>query len=119
MTPAAMVQRMDTLLGHIQAATPSSQVFLANVIATGLRPDMNACIVDFNKLVPGVVKAWAAKGMKIYFVDAYGALSPGCGDAGAHKQLCGGHQIHPTSAGYPRMASAFALSILENFVVPP
>ena len=114
-----MVQRMDTLLGHIQAAIPSSQVFLANVIATGLRPDMNACIVDFNKLVPGVVKAWAAKGMKIYFVDAYSALSPGCGDAGAHKQLCGGHQIHPTSAGYPRMASAFALSILENFAVPP
>ena len=44
-------------------------------------------------------------------------MSPGCGDAGAHKQLCGGHQIHPTSAGYPRMASAFALSILENLLV--
>ena len=31
----------------------------------------------------------------------------------------GGHQIHPTSAGYPRMASAFALSILENFKASP
>jgi hypothetical protein len=43
------------------------------------------------------------------------AVMPGCGDNSTDHNLCGGHQIHPTSAGYPRMASAFALSILENF----
>jgi lysophospholipase L1-like esterase len=114
-TPAAMVTRMNSLLGHLQAAAPHAQVFLADVISTGMRADMNQCIKDYNKLVPGVVSAWAAKGMKIYFVGVYEALSPGCGDTGDYKNLCGGHQIHPTSAGYPRMASAFALSILENF----
>ena len=62
-----------------------------------------------------MVAAWAAKGLSVYFVAAYDALMPGCGDKGDDLNLCGGHQIHPTSAGYPRMASAFALSILENF----
>jgi lysophospholipase L1-like esterase len=113
--PAAMVERMNTLLGHLHAACPEAQVFLADVIGTGDRPDMAQCIKDYNKLVPGIVKAWVAKGMKIYFVAAYDAMAPGCGDNGGYHNLCGGHQIHPTSAGYPRMASAFALSILENF----
>lgn len=61
------------------------------------------------------MKEWASKGMKVYFVAVYDAMMPGCGDNSTHHNLCGGHQIHPTSAGYPRMASAFALSILENF----
>lgn len=116
--PAAMVERMDTLLGHLHAACPEAQVFLADVIGTGAanRPDMAQCIKDYNKLVPGIVKAWAGKGMKIYFVAAYDAMTPGCGaDDPIYHNLCGGNQIHPTSAGYPRMASAFALSILENF----
>lgn len=40
-----------------------------------------------------------------------------CGGAGADFGLCGGHQIHPTAAGYPRMASAFARTILQNFEI--
>jgi len=64
---------MDSLLGHIMAKTPKAQVFLADVIATGLRADMNQCIKDYNKLVPGVVKDWASKGMKVYFVGVYDA----------------------------------------------
>ena len=88
-TPAAMVQRMDSLLGHLQAACPKAQIFLADVIATGERPDMAQCIKDYNKLVPGVVSAWAAKGMKIYFVAANDAMNPGCGDTGEYKNLCG------------------------------
>jgi hypothetical protein len=63
-----MVQRMDSLLGHIKAACPDTQTFLADVISTGERPDMEQCIKDYNKLVPGIVKAWSAKGMKVFFV---------------------------------------------------
>lgn len=49
-----MVTRMNSLLGHIQSATPKAQVFLADVIATGDSATMNQCIKDYNKLVPGV-----------------------------------------------------------------
>jgi hypothetical protein len=52
--PAAMVTRMNLLLGHIQSTTPKAQVFLADVIATGDSATMNQCIKDYNKLVPGI-----------------------------------------------------------------
>ena len=115
--PSAMKDRMDTLLGHIMAAVPKAQIFLADVIAEGLSAKSSSCILTYNKLVPGVVDAWAAKGMKIFFVPVYDAMQPGCGSTGELRDLCGGHQIHPTSAGYPRMASAFALKIMQNFTM--
>eukprot|EP01047_Picozoa_sp_COSAG01_P085743 COSAG01_NODE_18971_length_1039_cov_28.427660_2_plen_95_part_00 len=91
------------------------QVFLADVIATGF--PWNACILEYNKLVPAIVAAHAARGMKVFFVPVYAAMQPGCGGTGAEHDLCGGHQIHPTSAGYPRMASAYALKIMQNFTI--
>jgi lysophospholipase L1-like esterase len=115
-----MVDRMFSLLEHVHGNASNAWVFLADVIATGYNPDMAACIVDFNKQVPSIVSAWQAKGMQIFYVRANDAMQPACGDGNASSpgldyNLCGGHQIHPTNAGYPRMASAFALSILENF----
>lgn len=83
------------------------------MIATG--NSWNSCIKLYNPMVPRVVSQWHAKGMVVYYVPVYAAMQPGCGGSGDNTSLCGGHQIHPTSAGYPRMASAFALSILENF----
>jgi lysophospholipase L1-like esterase len=112
--PAVMVDRMNSLLGHILAATPKTQVFLADVVHTGNA--WNDCVVSYNKLVPDIVTAWRAKGMKLFFVPM-AARAGLCGDDGLEHDLCGGHQIHPTSAGYPRMASAFALSILQNFTL--
>jgi len=111
-TPADMVDRMNSLLGHIMAKAPKAQVFLADVVSTGMF--FQDCIVAFNLLVPGVVKAWAAKGMQVFFVPMNKATGI-CGAVGADHGLCGGHQIHPSAAGYPRMASAFALAITENF----
>ena len=114
---STMTTRMNSLLSNIQVHASKAQVFLADVVATGLRPDMEACIVAFNKLVPGIVSAWKAKGLAISYVKVFDAMQPGCGASASASEhdLCGGHQIHPTSAGYPRMASAFALSILRNF----
>lgn len=109
---SAMTQRMDSLLGHILAQSPASHVFLADVIATG--NSWNACIKSFNDVVPNITAEWVAKGMKIEFVPMYEPVGI-CGAGGSLTNLCGGHQIHPTSAGYPRMVSAFALSIMQNF----
>lgn len=107
-----MVSDMNSLLGHINATSPASHVFLADTIPTGL--PFNTCISAWSAQVPGVVAAWAAKGMKVTFVPMNAEVRM-CGAAGEDADLCGGHQVHPTSAGYPRMASAFALTIMKHF----
>ena len=57
--------------------------------------------------------------MRVTFVPLNNATGNMCGASGPDADLCGGHQIHPTSAGYPRMASAFALPILQKFYPVP
>jgi len=109
-----MVSDMNSLLNHTFLASPKSQVFLADTIGTGPPSTFNDCIVAWNAEVPGIVGAWAAKGMAVHFVSMYSEARL-CGGQGADLDLCGAHQVHPTSAGYPRMASAFALAIMKNF----
>jgi len=111
--PAQIRDRMDSLLGHLLAMTPTSQVFVADVIGTG--QPWNTCVQAFNQMLPNITSTWAAKGLRLVHVSMEGW---GCGAAGALHDLCGGHQIHPTSAGYPHMASPFALAILQNFTAP-
>lgn len=107
-----MKTRMETLLDHIHAAVPRAQVFLADVIGTGNA--WNDCIIAFNAVVPAIVDAHAAKGQQVWFTPMYNETGI-CGGNGSDFGLCGGHQIHPTAAGYPRMASAFARTILQHF----
>ncbi len=109
---AQMTSDMNSLLNHTFLDSPLSHVFLADVIATG--NSWNTCIVAFNAVVPSIVADWAAQGMLITFVPLYSEVRM-CGDTGDDYDLCGGHQVHPTSAGYPRMASAFALQIMKYF----
>ena len=110
-----MKTRMITLLDHIQAAVPLAQVFVADVIGTG--NTWNECVVAFNAAVPAIVKANVAKGQKVWFTPMYNETRI-CGGNGSDSGLCGGHQIHPTAAGYPRMASTFARTILQHFTMP-
>ena len=109
---AQMTSDMNSLLNHTFAASPRSHVFLADTIAAGQA--FNTCITAWNALVPGIVSQWAGRGMLITFVPMHDEVRI-CGAPGADSDLCGGHQVHPTSAGYPRMASAFALKILQSF----
>ena len=88
---------MNSLLGHIHASSPTSHVFLADTIPTG--QPFNTCITAWSAEVPGVVAVWAAKGMKITFVPMNAEVRM-CGAAGEDADLCGSHQVHPTSAGY-------------------
>jgi lysophospholipase L1-like esterase len=113
-SPQVMKTRMSTLLDHIYAAVPRAQVFVADVVGTG--NPWNDCIVAFNALVPAIVDAHAAKGQKVWFTPMYNETRI-CGGSGSDFGLCGGHQIHPTAAGYPRMASAFARAVLQHFTM--
>ena len=107
-----MKNRLVSLLNHIHAAVPLAQVCLADVIGTG--NTWNDCITAFNAVIPGIVDTNAAKGQKIWFTPMYNETRI-CGGNGSHFGLCGVHQIHPTAAGYPRMASAFDRSRLQHF----
>lgn len=113
---STMVDRMGSLLEHIAVAAPKASVFLADVIGTGAPEGFNDCIKSFNAQVPGLVDRMAGKVVpKLYFVPMYNETGI-CGApmSGEDHALCGGHQIHPTAAGYLRMASAFARVILQN-----
>lgn len=107
---ASIAANMDALLNATFAASPRSAVFLADTIATG--QPFNACIDAWTPHVPLLVAKWAALGMNVTFVPMHAAVGI-CGAPGADADLCGSSQVHPSSAGYPRMASAFALAILR------
>ena len=107
-----LVEDMNSLLNHTHLISPRSHVFLADTLATG--QPFNTCIQAWNAQVPKIVSEWAARGMLITFVPLYAEVRA-CGLPGDDADLCGGHQVHPTSAGYPRMASAFALPIMRYF----
>ena len=69
----------------------------------------------FNNLVPGIVADHKAKGMKILYTpmaERSGVCNGNTTDD--LSGLCCSGQVHPTAAGYLRMASAFALSIAEG-----
>lgn len=99
---ATMVSDMHALLNHTFAASPLSHVFLADTIANGT--PQNTCITAWNVEVPGIVAAWQARGMTLTFVPMSSEVHM-CGDTGDDADLCGGHQVHPTSAGYVRFTA--------------
>ena len=114
-----MQTALNLLLGHIFQATPKTQVFVADVIGTNhiINP-WSQCILDFNKLIPGTIENMKTKGMQVYFVPMYNQTGIcGASEGTEDYALCGGHKIHPTPAGYPRMASAFAKVILDHLTI--
>ena len=57
-----MEDRMNTLLAEILATTPTSQVFVADIIATG--DGFNDCIVDFARSSVFVHRKFVCKGLE-------------------------------------------------------
>ena len=111
---ATLNTRLWSLLNHTFAKAPGSQVFLASMIGF---PGEAECADTFNHMLPDTVAAYRARGMKLTYtpmqewsgVCVANMTSPLAG-------LCCSGRVHPTAAGYLRMASAFALSIAESGV---
>jgi lysophospholipase L1-like esterase len=112
----AMPARMDSLLGHIRQLAPAAQVFLADVPATGAA--FNDCVTTYSRLVPGIVAKWQAAGMNVTFAPLNEPASAGslgvCSNGSFAAGVCGAHEVHPTTAGYPRLAAAFAASVMQH-----
>jgi len=103
----------NKLLTHLYAKAPNATVYMASMIGF---PHCPVCSNAFNALVPSIVAQHKALGMKIYY-SPMAETSGVCVDKNVSEPLsglCCSGEVHPTAAGYLRMASVFALSIAEG-----
>ena len=113
--PAVLAQKMELLLNHTYAALPKTHVFLASIL---LMPTCQTCQANcaerYNSMLPAIVERFVARNFSITYVPM--AETTGlCVDVGADAALCCAAKVHPNAAGYLRMASAFAISILTHY----
>jgi hypothetical protein len=87
---------LSTLIDHITAAVPSADVFVATIIPLS-NASQESAARTFNAAVPGIVQAKVNAGKRVRLVDMHAALTT--------ADLIDG--IHPTAAGYDKMAAAW------------
>ena len=110
---------MRLLLNHTFAGSVSSSgrqphVFLASILAGPGK--ITDCAANFNaNMVQSIVADFSGRGHTISYVPA--AESTGlCAVAGQPQaSLCAVDNVHPNSAGYLKLASAFSFAILKDF----
>jgi len=91
---AELQTRMDKLVTDIFAQQPEVKLYLASV--TPQTGPVMAKIVEFNKLIPGIVASHQAKGRQVTYVSM---------DALDLSDL--GDNVHPNVAGSLKMAQAW------------
>jgi lysophospholipase L1-like esterase len=88
--------RLSTLLGHITAAAPSAEVFVATIIPMG-NSGQESAVVTYNAAIPGIVQSKINSGKHVHLVDIHSALTS--------ADLLDG--THPTADGYDKMAAVW------------
>jgi lysophospholipase L1-like esterase len=88
--------RLSTLVDHITAAVPTADVFVATIIPLTSAGQETAART-FNAALPGIVQSKANAGKRVHLVDMHAALTT--------ADLIDG--IHPTAAGYDKMAATW------------
>ena len=113
--PATLATKMELLLNHTFEALPTTHVFLASILhMPNFAPkDGQGCAEHYNAMLPAMVAAFAKRGHAITYVPMAEETRLCAAGGDAEAGLCAGGKVHPISAGYLRMASAFALSIAE------
>ena len=95
---AGTAGRLGGLLDQIAFSRPSAHVIVAKIPPiTGLAPDRQQALIDYNNAIPGLVSIRANQGKRISLVDMQTALGPG--------DLIDG--VHPNSAGYTKMGGVW------------
>lgn len=89
--PANAPARLSALIDHILAAAPGVELFVATVTPEP-DPTRQSGVEAYNAAIPGIV---AGKGSNVRLVDMYSALTA--------ADLADG--VHPSRAGYDRMAA--------------
>jgi lysophospholipase L1-like esterase len=88
--------RLSTLIDHITATAPSTEVFVATIIPLA-NSGQESAVRTFNAAIPGIVQGKVNAGKHVHLVDMHAALTA--------ADLIDG--IHPTAAGYDKMAATW------------
>jgi hypothetical protein len=102
-----MVSRMHSLLNHTLielniGAGGQGGIFLASIL--NMPQKFQTCVETFNKELPGIASAYP----QVQYVP----MNENTGLCGDHdRPFCAAGHVHPTSQGYLKMASEFALAI--------
>jgi lysophospholipase L1-like esterase len=94
--------RLSTLIDHITATAPSAEVFVAQIIPLA-NAGQESAVRTFNAAIPGIVQSKASSGKHVHLVDMHSALTA--------SDLTDG--IHPTAAGYDKMAATWYSALLS------
>ena len=92
--------RLSALIDHITATVPTAEVFVAQIIPLSFD---TAQVNAFNAAIPGIVASKVAAGKHVHLVDMFHALTT--------ADLVDG--IHPTAAGYDKMAAVWYQALLS------
>ncbi|ACU72644.1 Ricin B lectin [Catenulispora acidiphila DSM 44928] len=94
--------RLSGLIDHITAADPGAEVFVAQIIPLA-NSGQNAQVRTYNAAIPGIVSSKVSAGKHVHLVDMYDALTT--------SDLADG--VHPTAAGYDKMAAVWYSALLS------
>jgi lysophospholipase L1-like esterase len=100
-TSTQMQASLQSLLTKIRTTRPNAQVIVASLILRTDNAGREATQMSYNSAIPGIV---AAQGANFHFLDMHAVLGPGDLNDG----------LHPTQAGYDKMADAW-ISVVHAF----
>ena len=109
---ATALARLDAIIGEIFTLRPDTSVFVSNLTPITGTPQATygTKVTDYNAGVPAIVSSYATAGRKAYFVDMHAALNNPAADIS-------GDGIHPTQAGYDKMAVTWQGALTTQSVV--
>lgn len=98
--PAGAPARLSTLIDHITAQSPNTELFVATIIPLGFS---DSVVRAYNAQIPGIVQSRASAGKHVHLVEMYSALTT--------ADLADG--VHPNAVGYGKMANVWYSSLLS------
>ncbi|MGY0064166.1 SGNH/GDSL hydrolase family protein [Streptomyces sp. LZ34] len=98
--PAGAPARLSTLLDHITATAPDTEVFVATIVPISFA---DSTVRTFNAAIPAIVQSKVNAGKHVHLVDMYRALTT--------ADLADG--VHPNAGGYSKMANVWYGALLS------
>jgi lysophospholipase L1-like esterase len=94
---ATAQDRLASLVGDLAARRPFAKIIVSSLLLRTDDANLEALQSVYNAAIPGIVSDLAAQGHQVSFVDMHAALEPADFEEG----------VHPSSAGYAKMANTW------------
>jgi len=106
--------RLTALLSRLRVSAPEALVLVATILHF---PRNAPCVAAFNAALPSLVAAQRAAGWSKLVLVPMQEQTGLCTTDAPLTDLCCHASMHPTAAGYLRMASAWALAVAVHSAV--